>query len=215
MKLFRKKWLIGVLAAVVVLGAGLWVFQRSMLFLASPFAFVPKLWGLGEMEVVSYRSYDGTELSAWYRPPQRDDAPTIMYFPGARGHLGWEGYRMEPYLEDGYGVFMMGYRGYGSNPGRPSEYAFYRDAAHAARFLRKEGARGRPHGGEPGALHRRGAADFRVWRHPAEYRLTAIVDRFPMSGVAPVYPVPAVRVRRTARVLTHLPIPLPSATARS
>lgn len=126
---------------VLVLVSVLYGVQRSMLFLASPFAFVPELWGLGEMEVVSYRSYDGTELSAWYRPPEREGGPVIMYLPGARGHLGWEGYRMKPYLEAGYGVFMMGYRGYGTNPGRPGEYAFYNDATRATRFLMSRGHR--------------------------------------------------------------------------
>lgn len=136
-----KKWLTVMLAAAILLGGGFYVVQRHMLFLASPFAFIPELWGLSEMEVVDYYSYDGTRLSAWYRPPERDGAPVIMYFPGARGHLGWEGYRMEPFLEAGYGVFMMGYRGYGSNPGYPSEYSFYQDASQAAHFLWANGHR--------------------------------------------------------------------------
>lgn len=140
-RLFRKKRVIIPLAVTLVLISVLYGVQRSMLFLASPFAFIPELWGLGEMEVVSYRSYDGTELSAWYRPPEREGGPVIMYLPGARGHLGWEGYRMKPYLEAGYGVFMMGYRGYGTNPGRPGEYAFYNDATRATRFLMSRGHR--------------------------------------------------------------------------
>lgn len=140
-RLLRKKRVIIPMAAILVLASVLYGVQRSMLFLASPFAFVPELWGLGEMEVVSYQSYDGTELSAWYRPPEREGGPVIMYLPGARGHLGWEGYRMKPYLEAGYGVFMMGYRGYGTNPGRPGEYAFYNDATRATRFLMSRGHR--------------------------------------------------------------------------
>lgn len=140
-RLLKKKRVIIPLAFVLVLGGVLYGVQRSMLFMASPFAFVPELWGLGEMEVVTYRSYDGTELSAWYRPPDSEGGPVIMYLPGARGHLGWEGYRMAPFLEAGYGVFMMGYRGYGTNPGYPSEYAFYNDATRAARFLESRGHR--------------------------------------------------------------------------
>ncbi|MGZ8996730.1 MAG: alpha/beta hydrolase, partial [Rhodospirillales bacterium] len=43
------------------------------------------------------------------------------------------------YLNAGLGVLLVGYRGYGGNPGHPSEEGFYEDARAAARFIEAEG----------------------------------------------------------------------------
>ncbi len=131
----RRAWIAGIVVAVVI---AILVAQRHAVFLSSRFAFVPELWGMGEMAVVTLATADGLRLDAWYAPPDPGRG-TVLFFPGARGHLGLSDYRMKPFLERGMGVLMVGYRGYGSNAGTPSERGLYRDAAAAVEFLKARG----------------------------------------------------------------------------
>ena len=41
----------------------------------------------------------------------------------------------KPFIEHGYGIFLLGYRGFGGNPGQPSEHGLYRDARAAIHWL--------------------------------------------------------------------------------
>jgi len=47
--------------------------------------------------------------------------------------------RVQRFAREGYGVLMVEYRGYGGNPGTPSEQGLYRDAAAAMAFLADAG----------------------------------------------------------------------------
>jgi len=126
------------ITALAVVAAALYAAQPRVVFLASRFAFIPALWGMEEMRVVEMTTADGVHLQAWYAPPASGE-DTVIYFPGARGHLGLSGFRVRPFLERGEGVLMVGYRGYGSNEGRPSERGLYRDAEAAVAFVRRRG----------------------------------------------------------------------------
>jgi fermentation-respiration switch protein FrsA (DUF1100 family) len=70
---------------------------------------------------------DGLALTAWYAPA-RPGMPTILYCHGNAGTLGHRAERVQPYLERGYGVLLAAYRGYGGNPGSPTEAGLYADA---------------------------------------------------------------------------------------
>ena len=90
------------------------------------------------MEVVVYETADGLALNGWYRAA-RDGRSTLVYFHGNAGHLGDRAFLARPYLEAGYGVLLAGYRGYGGNPGRPSEEGLYADGRAAVAWLADAG----------------------------------------------------------------------------
>lgn len=46
---------------------------------------------------------------------------------------------MQGFAAKGYGLLLVEYRGYGGNPGSPSEEGFYRDGRAAMAFLRAKG----------------------------------------------------------------------------
>ena len=73
------------------------------------------------------RTHDGLTLRSWYKPPQ-DDKVTIVYFAGRDGDVIRKPRHLFDLAEQGYGLMLAGYRGYGGNPGRPSEEKLYRDA---------------------------------------------------------------------------------------
>ncbi len=95
--------------------------------------------GVPEMETIRLRTEDGLSLLAWFRPPARPDKATIVYFHGNGGHIGYRGGKARPYLEAGYGVLLLSWRGYGGNEGEPSEEGFYRDGRAALDALANRG----------------------------------------------------------------------------
>lgn len=122
---------LGVVIAVLgIYAAGLgylWLTQRSHVFRpgTGPLDLVGSIVG-PHMREVTVDSADGLALMAWYaeaKPGRR----TIVYFHGNAGTLADRHERVWPYLERGYGVLLVGYRGYGGNPGMPTENGLYAD----------------------------------------------------------------------------------------
>jgi fermentation-respiration switch protein FrsA (DUF1100 family) len=120
----------------------MYVAQRSFLYFPSTTAASPAESGVSEMQVVRLDTGDGLALRSWYRPAA-DGKPTIVYFHGNAGHVGYRGLRVRPYLEAGLGVLLVEYRGYGGNPGEPTEAGLYEDGRAAVRFLAAQGVGGR------------------------------------------------------------------------
>ena len=95
--------------------------------------------GVPDMAAVTLETADGLELLAWHRGPTRDGAPTLIYLHGNAGHIGNRGHKARPYLDAGYGVLLVSWRGYGGNPGSPTEQGLYNDARAALDFLAAAG----------------------------------------------------------------------------
>ncbi len=126
------------LVAYAVLVGGLFLFQRQLLYF--PDKTRPALAGLEQLGIreAVLSTEDGLSLLSWYLPP-RPGRPVILYFHGNGGHIGYRVERLLRFAREGYGVLMPEYRGYGGNPGTPSESGFYADARAALAFLEHEG----------------------------------------------------------------------------
>jgi fermentation-respiration switch protein FrsA (DUF1100 family) len=132
--------LIGTVAIVYVLILTyLWATQRNHVF--RPADERPDLAGSAVatlMRDISIQGEDGLSLGAWYAPAQ-PGRPTILYFHGNAGTLGGRDERVLPYLRRGYGVLLVGYRGYGGNPGMPTETGLYADGRAHLNWLAAQG----------------------------------------------------------------------------
>ena len=95
--------------------------------------------GVPDMAAVTLKTADGLDLLAWHRSATREGAPTVIYLHGNAGHIGHRGHKVRPYLDAGYGVLLVSWRGYGGNPGSPTEQGFYDDARAAFDFLEAQG----------------------------------------------------------------------------
>ena len=126
------------LAAYGVLVGGLYVFQRHLLYF--PNVARPELGDLAALGVreITLKTADGLALLSWYLPPRNAHA-VIAYFHGNGGHVGYRAERLRWFARTGYGVLMAEYRGYGGNPGTPSEPGLIADGAAALDFLGGEG----------------------------------------------------------------------------
>ena len=118
--------------------AALYFGQRSLLYL--PDRTRPPLGPLAELgyREIALTTADGLSLLSWYRPP-REGGPAVAYFHGNGGNIGYRKDRMARFAEAGLGVLLLEYRGYGGNPGAPSETGLYADAAAALDFLHQAG----------------------------------------------------------------------------
>ncbi|HEV2300498.1 MAG TPA: alpha/beta hydrolase [Stellaceae bacterium] len=119
----------------------LYLLQRRLIYRPDrPGGTLPQLGDLAGFGVraVTLTTEDGLELFSWYRPPPAG-APVILYCHGNGGHIGYRAGRLLRFAEAGYGVLLLEYRGYGGNPGRPSERGLYADGAAAIAFLGRAG----------------------------------------------------------------------------
>jgi len=119
----------------------LYLLQRRLIYRPDrPERSRPVLGPLAELGVreIAFATADGLELFSWYRPPPAN-APVILYCHGNGGHIGYRAGRLGRFVEAGYGALMLEYRGYGGNPGRPTEQGLYADGAAALAFLGREG----------------------------------------------------------------------------
>ena len=91
------------------------------------------------METVSFPTGDGLTLTAWYRAPAAPGGAVIVHFHGNAGHRGDRAPLMRPYLDAGFGVLLTDYRGYGGNPGKPTEAGLYADGRAALAYLAGRG----------------------------------------------------------------------------
>ncbi len=124
--------LAALVAGIPVLATGLLaLFQRRILYV--PDTTRPDLAAAGIPTAVatSVRTSDGLDLLAWFIPPADPAQPVVLYLHGNGGNIGYRTGRMRTFHGFGWGVMMLEYRGYGGNPGRPTEAGLSRDA-HAA-----------------------------------------------------------------------------------
>ena len=71
---------------------------------------------------------DGLSLLAWYLPPAEPDGFVVLYLHGNGGHIGHRGERLRKFHAAGWGALLLEYRGYGGNPGTPTEAGLVLDA---------------------------------------------------------------------------------------
>lgn len=131
------------IAAALLLGlyaaglGALYAGQRSMIFPAPDGSVAPPP-GYG---AVTLNTADGLQLKALYRAPA-PGRPTLVFFHGNGDSLAGSLVAVERYVAAGYGALLPEYRGYGGNPGSPSEAGLYADGRAARAWLAAQGVAG-------------------------------------------------------------------------
>lgn len=132
---------LAVVVAVVLVVAvgGVLAFQRALVFVPDRGAPPPVSQVLPGAREVALRTSDGLTLAAWYLPPPQGCTATVLVAPGNGGHRGGRAPLAAALGAAGFGVLLLEYRGYGGNPGSPSEAGLVRDARAARSFLLDSG----------------------------------------------------------------------------
>ena len=120
-------------ALVVVLAA---LFQRQLIYL--PDRSSPPT--PAEVEEVALDTDDGLTLTAWFVPAAEATGSgravsTVLVAPGNAGNRGLRLPLATGLAARGHAVLLVDYRGYGGNPGRPSEDGLVTDARAALAHL--------------------------------------------------------------------------------
>jgi uncharacterized protein len=130
-------WILGIgLVLYAAIIAAAYLSQRSLLFF--PEKSRPDMPLLPGLQVVEIATADGVPLGSWYLPPP-PGAPVIAYFHGNGGNIGYRSDRLRRFAAAGFGVLLLEYRGYGGNPGSPSEAGLFADARAGLAFLDGQG----------------------------------------------------------------------------
>jgi uncharacterized protein len=122
---------------LLMVGA-LYALQRPMIFRADLSPAPPDIRGVPGFQEVSYRTEDGLDLRALYRPAAPGGL-TLVYFHGNADGLSGSLRVTERLGAEGYGLFLVAYRGYDGNPGSPTERGLYADGRGAMAWLSRHG----------------------------------------------------------------------------
>lgn len=130
----------GLVAVYLLLVLAGYVLQRRFIYYPSPARVLPAQAGMTGVEERMLTMPDGVRVVAWHAKA-KPGMPTLLYFHGNGGSLAGRTGRIRAYMDLGWGVYMMSYRGYGGSGGTPSETANVADARIAYGALLLEGVK--------------------------------------------------------------------------
>jgi fermentation-respiration switch protein FrsA (DUF1100 family) len=137
----RNRRLVVALVVVVLLAgvglAGVWGLQRQLVYYPDASDVQPAGEVLPGARDVTLETADGLELGAWYLPAdaRRDTGLAVLVAPGNGGNRAGRAGLARELGARGLAVLLLDYRGYGGNPGSPSEDGLAADADAAVRAL--------------------------------------------------------------------------------
>jgi hypothetical protein len=127
-----------VAAAVLAAALGLlWVFQRRLIYLPSPGPVPPAATVIPGAEDVAFPTADGLRLQGWFVPPAGSPGPgpAVLVCNGNGGDRSMRAALAAALSRLGLAVLLFDYRGYGGNPGSPTEEGLAADARAARDYL--------------------------------------------------------------------------------
>jgi fermentation-respiration switch protein FrsA (DUF1100 family) len=140
----RRRHLVlrGLLVVVLLIGTVmgiLWAVQRQLIYFPEAAQVPPAGEVVPGARDITLRTDDGLELGAWFFPARNDRSPhtpmAVLVAPGNGGNREGRAGLAEELSDRGLAVLLMDYRGYGGNPGRPTEEGLAADALAAAEAL--------------------------------------------------------------------------------
>ncbi len=123
MRKFFKEMTIFILGVYVLFTAYMYAFQRNYIYFPSAETFTFS----APATKINVKTADGLNIKGTYIPPL-EQMPVILFFHGNKGTLSSRTHKSDIYKQQGYGVLMAEYRGYGGNAGKPTEEGLYSDA---------------------------------------------------------------------------------------
>ena len=125
----------GVVAAVLLaLLFAVWSTQRGMLYFPDGRGVPSASTVLRSAEDVSFETADGLRLRGWF-VPAGGASTAVLVLNGNAGNRSDRAPLAAALAREGIAVLLFDYRGYGGNPGGPTEAGLLRDARAARAYL--------------------------------------------------------------------------------
>jgi uncharacterized protein len=135
------RWLLygggGLVLFVVVVLTLAYLFQRKLIYLPATDPVPPAAEVVSGARDVELRTADGLTLHAWFVPGT--DGPAVLVAPGNAGDRTLRAGLAEALRARGVSVLLLDYRGYGGNPGDPTEAGLALDVRAAREYLVESG----------------------------------------------------------------------------
>ena len=133
----------GLLVVLLLVGtvAMLWALQRHLIYFPDRAAVPPAADAIAGARDVTLHTADGLDLGAWFVPADGpvDTGMAVLVAPGNGGNRAGRAEFAQELSRRGLAVLLMDYRGYGGNPGSPSEEGLAEDADAAVKTLTQLG----------------------------------------------------------------------------
>lgn len=127
-----------VLFTAAILKFGSAALERHLLYHPDTVRISPSDVGLNKVFEQEITAADGTKILTWCSEI-RSQKFTLLYFHGNAGSLSSRSERIKDFIDKGYGIVMMTYRGYSGSLGNPSERINLADARLVYESLIKRG----------------------------------------------------------------------------
>lgn len=126
-----------VLLLVLIFGflATVWLTQRWLIYFPTADLPAPAAVSLPRATEVTFQTADGVPLRAWFVPADRPGRMTVLFLSGNGGNRAMRAPFAAAMAARGIATMLVDYRGYGGNPGRPSESGLAEDARAARAYL--------------------------------------------------------------------------------
>lgn len=121
------KILVAVFILYLLLALALYFMQGRLVFSPDGTRAQPSSFELRDVKEIELKSAAGHKLYCWYGPAKAGKQ-TLLFFHGNGGNVAYRAEKFKKLMAEGYGVFMLGYRGFGGSEGAPSERALVADA---------------------------------------------------------------------------------------
>jgi fermentation-respiration switch protein FrsA (DUF1100 family) len=112
-----------------------WLTQRRMMYFPSGSVPEPPQLGLQRTETVTFPTDDGLTLGGWFVRAGRPSDGTVIVFNGNAGNRAYRSDLAARLTAEGFSVLLFDYRGYGDNPGAPTEEGLALDARAVRRYV--------------------------------------------------------------------------------
>ena len=121
--------------AVTIALALVWVLQRRMIYFPLPQGIPHAASALERAEDVTFEPADGLRLHGWFASPAQSNGATVLIFNGNAGDRSSRAALAAALTRAGFSVLLFDYRGYGRNPGQPTEPGLVADARAARQYV--------------------------------------------------------------------------------
>jgi fermentation-respiration switch protein FrsA (DUF1100 family) len=125
-------WTLAIFAGLLAL---LWFGQRRLIYFPVRDVPPPDAVGLDNIEAVTFSTRDGLTLHGWFVPSARPASFTMIVFNGNAGNRAYRAEFAAALRARGLALFLFDYRGFGENPGAPTETGLAADARAARAYL--------------------------------------------------------------------------------
>ena len=156
--------------------------QRSLLYLPSREKPDLSAHEGTSLQEIGLQTEDALVLKSWFaQPSQNRDGLTVLLLHGNAGHIGHRVDKFRRILDAGYGFLLLEYRGFGGNPGKPTEAGLRLDAQSALQFLVEHGI---PH--DNVILYGESLGCGIAVRAASEHYFSAVILEAPYTSIADV-----------------------------